>query len=305
MPERNTLPDQQDLFEKELDARLQSWRASPPRDYLKSRIATAVQETGPPPRLFFWNWSHSLTAGACALIAGVAFLCYRLQSHPSFAEVEKAMGSVQFLTFRSSSDHTMGDGCVQHYVTDTWVRRQPPAVAEHLVMRVEAKEPSHVGMEVRERRLRDAKQLVVLDELLGERKAPKSSKEDFAKGVQLQLSTLTYPFSDLPKNATTILSPWQSTNDVWNGKPVWIFTRTLRLKAPNKLWGEEEITGTVRIWADAKTHRIIRSESVMQSGNNGVPKQTVNTDFRYNEPPPAGTFELKKPKKTSAKKVKK
>ncbi len=295
--------DETNAFEKTLETHLQTWRDVTPPPHLQARVAAAVVRSRPKN----FPWRPLIAAGACAAAFGV-FLAWPgspIQPVPAFAEVERAMGSVETMSYTSTVDSRFSDGIVEKEIGQTWVRRYPPATARESVARLP-------GMEMKTKSWSDEKQRVTFEQRNSRPGKWKVYPQEpsFARDVERTLLLYTQPGEDDPRDTqilrtkyTTVLPPWIPTRALLNGRPVWVFTRTNRYD-PNKPEAQQHGISrhertVIRLFADTKTYRVVRQElrmtSTNESGHRQSGRRITLTDFRYNEPAPPTLRALQPP----------
>ena len=284
-----------DLFESRLETHLQTWRSAAPPPHLKSRIAAAWT-----PRRFSYG-RPLLAAGICAAVWGVSLIWpgLSLQPVPVLADVDRAMGSVESISFTSTTQTKFRNGTIENETVHNWVQRHPPAITWDSIAR------SPKG-EQREKTLSTEKQIVTLVQIKGQPDKWRVSapNKDTVRETREKFYIYTHPGTDDPtqtkalQQSGIVLPPWQAARSGLNGKPVWLFTRTFRddpSKPAQKGIMRNKCT-ILRLLADAVTHRAVRVEISTTYFGDSSSRQSTSTDFRYNEPPPPGTLDLRPPK---------
>ncbi len=287
------------LFESKLDAHLQTWRDVTPPPYLKNRIAAAV---APRPRLY---WRPLLAAGICAGLIISAFLTWPgspVQPAPAFAEVQKAMQAVESMSYTWVVESKYSDGIVEQETGQYWLSRYPPTYAWESVARLP-------GKELQMKELSDEKQTIAFKQFQGKpgNWEVRPQIAGFPRDVERRLLVYTQPGKDDPRDTealrtkyNTVLPPWQTSEAVLNGQPVWVFSRTFRFdpkKPKEQQHGIRTDESTVlRLFADTRSHRVLRREMLTIYFNNKWYRRSTATDFHYNEPAPPGLRDIHPPK---------
>lgn len=290
-----------DLFESNLDAHLQTWRDVTPPPYLKNQIAAAVA----PRRRSYWR--PLLAAGVCAGVIGV-FLTWPgspAQPAPAFAEVQKAMQAVESMSYTRVVESKYSDGIVEQETGQYWLRRYPLAYAWESVARLP-------GKELQMKEFSDEKQTIVFKQFQGK---PGNweihpQKPDFRRDIERRLLIYTQPGTDdlrdtkvLRTKYNMVLPPWQTSEAVLNGQPVWIFSRTFRFdpkkpKEQQRGIRNNELT-VIRLFADTRSRRVLRQEMLTTYFNSQDYRRSTATDFHYNEPAPSTLRNIHPPKEVS------
>lgn len=257
-----------------------------PLPTLESRIAVALPlavPSKPTPKLRWQSALAAAVAGAAALAAVLFLPGSPAHPLPAFADVESAMQSVQSISALSIVERQLLNGKTTRQATQCWTRRHPPTQAFQV-------------KETGERMLDDGKHFVTY--------SPKTGKWNIrirhwniAEEVEQTFFAYTHPTVENTSPGLHInyfeKSVWQSSQTELDGKSVWKFTSTMH---PKTYYVKDMDMRKVTIWADAQTHRVVRTEIVIPEDT--YKYRNIVSNYRYNEPAPPGVFDLKPPKGT-------
>jgi hypothetical protein len=251
-----------------------------------------------------------LVSGAVLVAGTVIFFTIPggpLRPTPSFAQVEAAMGRINTAHWTNSITYLIylnGKRRGYRCVMDCWVDLDTHRLS-YRTIKLEPINPSD-GIQMSQTEL-------YVDE---------NAHWSFARGymdtymkmdpvtIQGKKSLLEYlrelillPVSD-PQHVEILkvqgkkqqytFSAWKQSDVKWKGQRVLKYTRTITFGE-----GAQAMPRLVTIWVDPKTMRLLQQDTRQEQDSNPKTAYLYNTtsdNFRYNEPPPPGTFDLPVPK---------
>lgn len=275
-----------------------------PSPTLEARIAAALppvlpRKPTPKPR-----WQPALAAAltAAALAAALLLPGSPTRPLPAFADVETAMSRVKYVSWTMTTHFYRGHERKNEHPLKAafWVRRSPPAFAIKT-------ENWPIGASWR---LFDKRGSFTRTPRLEHYGISYNEPRPIAQRVTQTIRGLT----EMPTDANSSLkadrwamhataTPWRKREETLTGKSVMRFDRLVT--TPGHLSQGENAKerifmlgqrDTQTIWVDAKTLHVVRTERRLLA-QDGFPRAvTVLTNFRYDEPPPAGVFDWSPPK---------
>lgn len=276
------------------DASVQAWRDVPSPSALGPRIATAL-----PPSAIFQTRRRAFPirpaavglAGAAAAVAAVFWFLPGQPGQPTiaFADVERAMQQVQTVSWVETMEFYNPKSRFMARATHRsrhWLRTNPPALA------------AFDGVQD----LTDAQ---------GERvRLTPGVYADFSAGkfaprigideaVHRALQEITQPqvgtgYMGYGGTARTAFkfSPVREQAVVYEGQKRVLFVRDQEIIAQRRHGAPNHYLLRISLWADPATRRVVRIETLDLSGfAQGSGSVITRSDFRYNQPPPAGVFD--------------
>ena len=267
-----------------------AWRHVTAPAGLETRIAAALRTQGGPLRVFVWR-PFAAVAATAAAVAAITLLIPGQPGRPApaFADVERAMGAVQSVSWEW--DDTWQQGRTSHLSRRwAWVRRSPPATADY-------------EADLDEWSLSDARGYVGYS-----RKHNTYIKRPLEKYGQKDAQNLirrfTEPFaaaSDITPAVNAHWTPWRRERVMLEGRPCWEFSREERQNPAQaspqagRLAPPSRGLYRMRLWADTGTLRVARIEFARSGSDSGGPPRTVFSNFQYNRTPPKGVFDWSPP----------
>jgi anti-sigma factor RsiW len=228
---------------------------------------------------------------AALSLAGIAlgFLAVSLMpTHKTFAfaAVVQAMQRVKTIHWRVQSNGFTQPGASlesQNAVVkmETWARLDKPAYVTLIT-------PDGSGRTM----IAAGKMITILDnKVVAEMPMPNFAGKDPEKALRAYiLSQVVSPFKDIPAAADPGLQPDGSDNSIKSEETILNGQSVIRFYGG---WKNATWKFNMSLWVDPKTHLVLRSESVMSNPVAGQADLHMIADqFRYNEEPPAGIFDV-------------
>ncbi len=266
-----------------LDARVRAWRDVSAPAGLPSRLAAALPSFPPdsavPTRRM--RVTRRAAVGLAGVAAAAAAFFWLLPGQPgrptiAYADVEKAMESVNVMTWTTEVTSYSKDGTVtRHGISRTWMRRRPLAQAT-----VTLPDPSYPqGLQT----LQDERGY--FDVLPNGKGIIWRGRTNVFGTVAAYTSLFTRPLRMLEKGQ---LGEKGQSGDLeqttLNGKPA--IKVVLSYRIPNEV--------RTALWIDPVTKRAVQMET--RSTANGKPVYIVtNTQMSYDDIPPPGVFDIVPP----------
>ena len=298
-------------------------------DALFQRTQTAFRSASPPSGLDFRLWRetgagrpvpsrrlHLLrglalgTIVAASIAGGAALLLPGSPLRPivAFAQVEKAMGEIQIVRWRSRAIQSVGlrpDGIFEIYkpkgFSVTWARLDSP-----ILSRVSGKNrmvytPTHC-YQIDD----DASGVTAYARFEWGLSAYGAEGGDNKTPREILLSNILFPKEDTgerqwkTQGLTVRRTPWRVKKETLSGRSVLRFDGELQFtqdisKDAHFRW--KEIGTKQTIWVDPDTYRIIerRDSTAFSNGKETVESVGESDDFQYNVTPPTGVFAYQPP----------
>lgn len=274
--------------------------ALPPQTTRRENAAMILERPQPvavPPRRIAARKARiALALAAClAIVLAVTLWPSKQASLPAaYADTVLAMQRVRSVAWTQTVTNDNPDGSQGiHQVEQTWVRRDPPAIAT-----LAPPDPSTHGISGGYRTLKDAHGSR-RTKLNGGETQLRPLRTPIAEQVQDTLADLT-SFSALSSSPltssgvvlATTQTPWIQEQVVLNGHTLLRFRKELTAVFPT-LPGEAVQGRTVThlaLWVDPLTHRVLRTEWQFVGSKIGR-LDSVQDRFVYDRPAPAGVFD--------------
>jgi len=218
-------------------------------------------------------------AGACAGVFGALLLA---RPGPAFAEVERAFGDIHTVTWTETQamGSLDGSGRLRPSVTsEMWVRLDPPAISRR----------NDGGF----RSLIDRRGQLIFEP----RRASYTLRRGIAPVVNRQFVFNLISLSGLPPGVSAPKG-WTSRREELDGQAVIRFDRDYHgVRTPPRFDPKDAVRITETMWTDAKTFRLVRAERKQYyPGSDKAQFVSTAVGYRYNEEPPAGTWDWDVPK---------
>lgn len=268
---------------RHLTALVCAWRDVPAPAVLPSRLAAALPSLSPaaavPPRRV--RVTRRAAVGLAGIAAAAAAFFWLLPGHPgqptiAYADVEKAMESVNVMTWTTEVTYYSKDGAVtRHGVSRTWMRRRPLAQAT-----IPLPDPSYPqGLQS----LQDERGY--LDILPNGKGIVWRGTTNVSATVAACLSLFTGPLRIREKGHLGDKGQSSSLEQTTlNGNPA--LKVVLLEYIPNEL--------RISLWIDPLTKRAIQMET-RSSANGKLVYVVTDAQMSYDESPPPGVFDIVPP----------
>ena len=265
-----------------------------------SRLLAAALPLLAPPAAHRRFPVRRVAVGVASLAAAIAAFFWLIPGQPgrptiALADVEEAMQQVQTVSWRTEEQAGDKLGNTKFTFTD-WLRRDPPALATTNFNTT----PSNYLNPMPIKNLLDMRGGFLLSKSKCE--IQPVLKVSAKQRVEEQIRSLT----QFPQ-AQSSSSPWsnaQTTSTIFRQSPVILdgqnvmrFDLDFRTEWTMSGGHTTYRIGHSIIWADLKTHRVVRIETHLSEDTIGVkPFQTMIRDhFQYNRMPPKGVFDWSPP----------
>lgn len=263
----------------ELEERLARLEPPAPAPELLDRLL-AVPDTVPaaPANTRGLRWRpFALASGLAAGLAGI-LLFLAARTTPAFAQVEQALQKVRYASWTETGTWYQPSGTAPPpAVTEVWGRSEPPALDRR----------QRNGF----RTLWTGSAQYTYDPFLREYSVTHPRMGPRAFMARIILYQIVAPEESNPR------SKWTSQRETLEGRPVIRFQReyTFRLR-PGLPAGVTPSRSEETVWVDEESYRVLRRERRQYSGReNRLEYLDLASDFRYDQPPPPGTFEWEPP----------
>jgi len=262
-----------------------------------------------------WGKPQATFALRCAgmmVVLGLVYMGLTMtspgRSTPAFALVEQAMRKIKTAHWVQKRTVTEADGSLTYEAaSDAWVRMNPLAKAVRSIpesFRSAPNETLHEFRSVIDRRGQVTYSAATKEYTIHRYTIPREfirkgmKMEDLLRGMVLaevlspaEITPLSINKKSPPMRIGRMVIPnWSSERVTLDGEP--------RIKFHREYSYHENGGGTIKqaIWADPQTNRVVRSElrstSLKPSTYEII---VVNEQYRYDEEPPEGTFDLTPP----------
>ncbi len=275
--------------------------ALPPQTARLENTAMILERPQPaaiPPRRFVTRKARTALALAACLVVVLAFTLWPSKQAPlpaAYADTVLAMQRVHSIAWTQTVTNYKPDGSQGiHQVEQTWVRRDPPAIATLVLP-----DPSTHGISGGYRTLKDAR---------GSRRTKLSGGETqlrplrtpIAEQVRDTLASLTsfsaLSSSPLTSNGVPVAythTPWQQEPVTREGQTLLRFRQDIAATFP--VQPHEAMRGPavlhITVWVNPQTHRVYRREVQLAIPTFGR-LDVIAEHIVYDQPAPAGVFDI-------------